>query len=110
MPVSLSGVILGEARPPNGVFRISPPVKGAWPGPVWQGMQSAARVRYLPRAIKAALLPAGIWLAAGAVSALWLKATVAPTEPPSRSSSARAPHKPFEENDFGTAIDILSTL
>ena len=35
MPVVLSGVMLGVARPPKGVLIISPPEKGAWPGPVW---------------------------------------------------------------------------
>ncbi len=43
MPVSLSGVMLGELSEPNGVPICRPPANGVPPGWVWQDMQSARR-------------------------------------------------------------------
>jgi len=61
MPVSSSGVMLGETRSPKGVEMASPPAKGmpsaaapptapSRPDPaVWHETQSPARARYSPR-------------------------------------------------------------
>src|SRR5262245_29254648 len=56
MPVSLSGEMLVEYIVPIiGSLNGRPPAKGLPPGALWQAAQSAARVRYSPRATKSAL-------------------------------------------------------
>src|ERR1700689_2600372 len=60
MPVSTSGVMLGEYRVPKGSTNGRPPANRCPSLLVWQGSQSAARVRYSPRAARLApALPAG---------------------------------------------------
>src|ERR1700688_4137069 len=51
MPVSLSGVMLGEKIEPKGRLKARPPANGTPPLAVWQAWQSAARARYWPRAM-----------------------------------------------------------
>src|SRR3984957_8631198 len=64
MPVSLSEVMLGEYIVPNWVSNGRPPANGLPPSVVWQAWQSAASVRYFPRAnlsvsVKSAGTPVG---------------------------------------------------